>query len=306
MPEAETVHDIETRADCERLVRSFYGRALTDSVIGWLFTDIAKIDLEAHIPRITNFWETILLDAQSYGGGAFRPHLELNFKTPLKRGHFERWLYLWHETVDELFVGEHAELAKSHATRVATAFNARLRSFDQEGVEFAPGIPDELPSRPPRSPFRRGLKIPWTRRHRGTAPITTCSASRVERLPVSLPVRVLRLWLPVVLCLLGAVLLVVNGFDLFGVSAFAAFVGAGSSIWLANFLWRLGVSGDDERDREAEGRGVPGKARTLARSGAVRRPEPLGYPAPRWLRPTRTATATERTRAKRLLQGLAR
>ena len=52
--------------------------------------------------------------------------------------------------------------------------------------------------------------------------------------PSSLPVRVLRLWLPVVLCLLGAVLLVVNGFDLFGVSAFAAFVGAGSSIWLAN------------------------------------------------------------------------
>jgi hypothetical protein len=75
-----------------------------------------------------------------------------------------------------------------------------------------------------------------------------------ERLPVSLPVRILRLWLPVVLCLLGAVLLVVNGFDLFGVSAFAAFVGAGSSIWLANFLWRLGVSGDDERDREAEDR----------------------------------------------------
>jgi len=144
-PGTDTRHDIETRADCEQLVRSFYGRALTDPMIGWLFTDVAKIDLEAHIPRITSFWETILLDAQSYGGGAFRPHLELNFKTPLKRGHFERWLYLWYQTVDELFVGEHAELAKAHATRVATAFNARLRSFDQEGLEFAPGVPGELP-----------------------------------------------------------------------------------------------------------------------------------------------------------------
>ena len=75
-----------------------------------------------------------------------------------------------------------------------------------------------------------------------------------DRLPTSRSVRVLRWWLPGILCLLGAVLLVVNGFDLFGVSAFAAFVGAGSSIWLTNFLWRLGVSGDDERDREAEGR----------------------------------------------------
>ena len=94
-PPDDIRHDIETRADCERLVRSFYGRALTDPIIGWLFTDVAKLDLEAHVPRITNFWETILLDAHSYGGGAFRPHLELNLKTPLKRGHFDRWLHLW-------------------------------------------------------------------------------------------------------------------------------------------------------------------------------------------------------------------
>jgi truncated hemoglobin YjbI len=101
-PPVDICHDIETRADCERLVRSFYGRALTDPIIGWLFTDVAKLDLEAHVPRITNFWETILLDAHSYGGGAFRPHLELNSKTPLKRGHFDRWLHLWGQTVDEL------------------------------------------------------------------------------------------------------------------------------------------------------------------------------------------------------------
>ena len=75
-----------------------------------------------------------------------------------------------------------------------------------------------------------------------------------QALPASLPVRLLRWWIPAGLCLLGVVLLVVDGFDLFGVSAFAAFAGAGSSIWLTNFLWRLGVSGDDERDREAEDR----------------------------------------------------
>ena len=48
--------DIETRADCERLVRAFYERALVDPVIGWLFTDVAKLDLEEHVPRITDFW----------------------------------------------------------------------------------------------------------------------------------------------------------------------------------------------------------------------------------------------------------
>lgn len=142
---AEARHDIETRADCEQLVRAFYGRALIDPIIGFLFTDVARLDLEAHIPRITNFWDTILLGSRSYGGGAFRPHVELHFKVPLTRGHFDRWLYLWTMTVDELFEGERAELAKSHAIRVAAAFESRLRSFDGRSEEFAPGIAqDEL------------------------------------------------------------------------------------------------------------------------------------------------------------------
>jgi hemoglobin len=120
------LHDIEDRADCERLVRAFYGRALEDPLIGWIFTDVAKLDLEAHVPKIASFWETILLGAQSYGGGAFRPHAVLHERVGLRAAHFERWLVLWRTTVDELFAGERAELAKSHADRVARAFHGRL------------------------------------------------------------------------------------------------------------------------------------------------------------------------------------
>jgi hemoglobin len=119
--------DIQDRVDCERLVRAFYGRALTDPVIGFIFVDVARLDLEKHVPRIASFWETILLGAQSYGGGAFRPHAELNMKVRLRAGHFERWLWLWRTTVDELYAGERAELAKAHAERVARAFAARLQ-----------------------------------------------------------------------------------------------------------------------------------------------------------------------------------
>lgn len=131
--------DIQTRDDCERLVRAFYGRALTDEVIGFLFTDVAKLDLEGHIPGITSFWETILLGAQSYSGGAFRPHAELNAKVRLRSGHFERWLILWRETVDEEFAGPNAELAKSHALRVARAFYSRLQTLPS--AEDAPPPP---------------------------------------------------------------------------------------------------------------------------------------------------------------------
>ena len=122
-------HDIETRDDCERLVRAFYSRAMTDPILGFIFVDVAKLDLEEHVPVITSFWETILLGAQSYSGGAFAPHASLHHQVPLRAGHFERWLFLWRTTVDELFAGPHAELAKSHANRVGHAFYQRVASI---------------------------------------------------------------------------------------------------------------------------------------------------------------------------------
>jgi hemoglobin len=132
--------DISDREDCERLVRAFYGRALTDPVIGFIFVDVAHLDLDEHAPKIASFWETILLGAQSYAGGAFRPHAMINAQVRLRAGHFERWLWLWRTTVDELFAGPRAELAKTHAERVARAFHARLRMLDSQPVG------DELPS----------------------------------------------------------------------------------------------------------------------------------------------------------------
>jgi hemoglobin len=110
-------------------VRAFYGRALQDPIIGWIFTDVAELDLEAHLPKIASFWETILLGARTYSGGAFHPHAALHARVPLRAGHFTRWLTLWHATVDELFAGPRAEQAKSHADRVASAFHGRLQAL---------------------------------------------------------------------------------------------------------------------------------------------------------------------------------
>lgn len=125
------LHDIENRADCELLVRRFYSRALTDNLIGWIFTDVAQLDLESHVPRIASFWESVLLGAQSYPGGAFAPHATLHARAGLKPGHFARWLLLWGESVDELFRGDLAEQAKAHAARVAAAFQRRLNVLGQ-------------------------------------------------------------------------------------------------------------------------------------------------------------------------------
>jgi hemoglobin len=120
--------DIVDRSDCERLVRAFYTKVLVDPILSFIFVEVAKLDVEEHVPRIASFWETILLGAHSYSGGAFAPHAALNAKVTLYPGHFERWLWLWSGTVDELFAGPRAALAKSHARRVATAFYQRLQA----------------------------------------------------------------------------------------------------------------------------------------------------------------------------------
>jgi hemoglobin len=135
---AMSLPDIETRADCERLVRAFYAQALEDPLIGFIFTDVAKLDLEAHVPRIASFWETILLGTRSYGGGAFGPHATLHAKIGLREGHFERWLQLWFGTVDSMFAGDRANLAKVHALRVARAFHQRLQALPSPD-DAAPG-----------------------------------------------------------------------------------------------------------------------------------------------------------------------
>jgi hemoglobin len=133
------LHDIEDRADIERLVRAFYRRALHDPMIGYLFVDVAKLDLEAHVPVITSFWETVLLGTGDYRGGAFAPHARLNAMSPIRTGHFDRWVAIWSQTVDELFSGPIAQNAKVHAARVARAFDRRLQGLPvDEDVPMAP------------------------------------------------------------------------------------------------------------------------------------------------------------------------
>jgi hypothetical protein len=59
--------------------------------------------------------------------------------------------------------------------------------------------------------------------------------------------------LPSVVVLAGLVVLVVRR-DSLGFEAFALLLGAGLSIWLLNFLYRLSVSGDRDRDDEDRAR----------------------------------------------------
>ena len=77
------------------------------------------IDWSHHIPVIVDFWETILLDNPMYKKNAMEVHYDLNKKVILKKDHFTSWLHLFTSTVDELYEGKIATLAKTRAKSIA-------------------------------------------------------------------------------------------------------------------------------------------------------------------------------------------
>ena len=118
--------DIESREDVFLLVKRFYELLLGDDSISYLFTDVAKINLDHHLPVLVNFWDSILFQSDTYHKNAMQPHLVLNQKSPLTKQHFETWLRYFNETVDELFEGEKAFLAKERALSIATVMRIKL------------------------------------------------------------------------------------------------------------------------------------------------------------------------------------
>jgi hemoglobin len=101
---------------------AFYAKATTDAVIGEFFTEVVPFDLRHHLPVIGDFWESVLLGTQAYRAHNRSPlhlHAELDALRPLEAEHFDRWLEIFRETVDELFAGPYAEFAKGRSRMIA-------------------------------------------------------------------------------------------------------------------------------------------------------------------------------------------
>ena len=118
--------DIENRLDIEWLMNSFYEKVKPDPVIGYIFTDIMRVNWEEHLPMIYDFWENTLLYTGSYNGNPMEIHRHINTIVPLTSEHFKRWTELFSATVDELFDGEKALLAKQRAVGISTSMQIKI------------------------------------------------------------------------------------------------------------------------------------------------------------------------------------
>ncbi|HOZ82919.1 MAG TPA: group III truncated hemoglobin [Bacteroidia bacterium] len=116
------MRDIENINDIQLLVDSFYGKIRDDEKLGHIFNGIIKDRWPEHLEKMYRFWQTILLEDQTYFGSPFVPHA----KMPVDKTHFEQWIKLFSETVDENFVGEKAEQAKWQGQRMAEMFHYKI------------------------------------------------------------------------------------------------------------------------------------------------------------------------------------
>ncbi len=76
--------DIKNRADIEKLVTIFYKKVNEDAAINYFFNDIAKVNWENHLTKMSDFFENILLSSGNYDGSPMTAHEELNKKSEVK------------------------------------------------------------------------------------------------------------------------------------------------------------------------------------------------------------------------------
>jgi hemoglobin len=122
--------DITTIEDIQLMVDTFYGRVRVNNLLGGIFNSVIKDRWPEHLEKMYRFWQTVLLGEHTYWGSPFPPHAQL----PVAQNHFEAWLKLWHETIDENFAGEIADEAKWRAEKMAVMFLSKIQYYRQSSM----------------------------------------------------------------------------------------------------------------------------------------------------------------------------
>jgi len=124
--------DIHNREDIILLVNTFYRTVQENNKIGPIFTEVAKVDWSHHLPKMYDFWESILFGKATYKGNPMLVHFVLNDKISLQTAEFETWKTIFFNTVDDLFEGENAEMIKQKAQSIADLMHFKINSPQPE------------------------------------------------------------------------------------------------------------------------------------------------------------------------------
>jgi len=125
------MNDIANKEDIKIFVDIFYNEVQIDQLIGPVFAAvIPNGNWTPHLERMYSFWNTVLFGAREYRGNPFSKHRSL----PIEKIHFDRWLKLLNNTLDERFSGPKTEEVKERAEKMGLLFQSKLahiRNNDQ-------------------------------------------------------------------------------------------------------------------------------------------------------------------------------
>ncbi len=123
---------ISSREDISTLVHAFYGKIRSHETLGPIFNShITDTDWPIHLNKLTDFWETNIFGIPKFKGNPTQKHIQVdkNLHHKVSFNHFEQWLALWTETLDEMFEGENAIKAKNRAKNMAVGQYTTLLNF---------------------------------------------------------------------------------------------------------------------------------------------------------------------------------
>ena len=128
---------IENRTDVSFLVHQFYAKIRADQEIGSYFNEMIS-DWNAHLEKLTDFWETNLFGVRKYKGNPHAVHNEVDahFDEKITANEFGIWLNHWFQTIDEHFEGENAETLKRRARKMSTFLYMSMFQHRQKESEI--------------------------------------------------------------------------------------------------------------------------------------------------------------------------
>lgn len=121
---------LDSFEDIQLMVNQFYSKIRKDDLLRDIFNNVIQDQWDKHLEKMYRFWQTVLLNEHTYWGSPFLPHAKL----PIQKEHFDRWLNLFFETVDENFYGHIAEKAKWQGERMAQTFLYKLEYYNHKDI----------------------------------------------------------------------------------------------------------------------------------------------------------------------------
>lgn len=134
----QVAHEIPSDSVIRELVDAFYAKIRHDPELGSIFETALHGRWDAHLPKMYDFWSSVMLTSGRYKGNPMAVHMRL---PPFPAELFERWLALFVETARELCAPALAADFEAKARRIAESLKLALyyRPADKDPLRIVSG-----------------------------------------------------------------------------------------------------------------------------------------------------------------------